>query len=84
MMKVEQYVALKTSPCQPDAGLFTEAEKEMSAFLFAVTAVNGQQCVTTAAEHWIQALEGVCPSTFVPKDCFRKVTLEAVVSLNHR
>jgi hypothetical protein len=84
MMSVEQYVAPKTFPCHPDARFLTEAEREMSAFLSAVTEVHGQQCVTTAADHWIRAFEEVCPPTFASRECFRKVTLAAIVSFNHR
>jgi hypothetical protein len=83
MMNVSQYAAPKPTNCPPDARLFTEAERELSAFLSAVAVVRGQQCVTTAARHWMRALEDMCPSSFASRECFRKVTLAATVSLSH-
>jgi hypothetical protein len=83
MMTLEQDIAPKTIPCHPNAGLLAEAEKELSAFLSAVTAVHGQQHVMPAAKHWMQALEDVCPPTFASRECFRKVTRAAAVSLTH-
>jgi hypothetical protein len=82
MMTVEQYIAPKAIRCRPSAGLFAEAEKELAAFLSAVTAVHGQQHALAAAKHWMRALEDVCPPAFPSRECFRKVTLAAAVSFN--
>ena len=84
MMSVGLNMASKPIRCHPNAGVFAEAEKELSAFLTAVTAVHGEECVTTAAKHWMLALEQVCPPAFASKECFRKVTLSAAVSLSRR
>jgi hypothetical protein len=64
-------------------GLFKEAEEELSAFLSAVTKTHGPECVTTAAKHWIQALEKAYLPNAPSKECFRKVTFAAVASLYH-
>ena len=83
MMNVEERVAPRAVSCHPDAGMFREAEKELSAFLSAVALVRGQQCVTIAAKHWMQALEDACPSNFPSRECFRKITLAAVITFNN-
>jgi hypothetical protein len=83
MMNVEQYLAPNPVPCQAITEAFTEAEKELSAFLSAVGTVSGQQCVTTAARHWMRALEEMCPASLATQECFRKVSLAAAVSLSH-
>jgi hypothetical protein len=83
MMIVEEYVPPRTIPCPPNARLFMEAEKELSAFLSAVTEVHGEHCVMTAAKHWMQAFEDACPPAFPSRECFRKITLAAAVSLSH-
>ena len=83
ILEEEEYVAPRTIPQALNAGVFAEAEKELSAFLSAVTAVHGQQCVTTAAKHWMLALEEVCPPSFASGGCFRKVTFAAAASLIH-
>jgi hypothetical protein len=82
-MSTEQLIGMKTDPCHPDAGLFRDAERELSAFLSAVTEVHGPQCVSTAASHWMRALDDVCLSNSASGECFRKVTLAAAVSLSH-
>jgi hypothetical protein len=81
MMIMEPEVAPMAIPCHATAGLLTEAERELAAFLSAVTAVHGQQYAMTAAKHWMRALEDVCPPAFPSNECFRKVTLAAAVSL---
>jgi len=48
-----------------------------------VTAIHGQQSVTTASRHWMKALDEVCPSCFASEECFRKVSLAAAVSPSH-
>ncbi|MGA2349665.1 MAG: hypothetical protein ABSF70_04455 [Terracidiphilus sp.] len=81
MISAEENVALKTISYIPGAGLFAEAERELSAFLSAVIAVHGPQCVMKAAKHWIEALDDVCPSASASRECFRKVSVAAAVSL---
>jgi hypothetical protein len=83
MMNVEEYVAPMTISYFSDAGLITEAEKELSAFLSAVNAIQGSQFVNRAARQWMGALEDASLPTFASKNCFRKVTLAAAASLSH-
>jgi hypothetical protein len=82
MINVEEYATPQAMPCH-NHGLFTEAEKELSAFLTAVTELRGQHCVTAAASHWMRALDEVCPFTFATRESFRKVSLAAAISLSH-
>jgi len=84
MMTMEQDVALKVRPFDPDTRLCNEAEKELAAFLSAVSAVRGEQHVNTAAEHWMQALEDGCLPSFVTRGCFHTVSLAAAVSMSHQ
>jgi hypothetical protein len=81
MTTMEQYFAPVIDPCLANAGLFMEAEKELSSFLSAVTQIHGEQYVTAAAKHWIQSLDKVYLPTLTSKECFRKVTLEAVATI---
>ena len=83
MINVEEYTAPNALPCPPNPGLFTEAEKELSAFLAAIAELRGQHCVTTAATHWMRAFEEICPSTFGSRECFRNVSIAAAISLSH-
>jgi hypothetical protein len=76
-----QYSESNSFPCFAHVELLTEAEKEFTAFLFAVTEVHGPQCVSNAAEHWIQALNAASLPYPASKECFRSVTFSAVVSL---
>lgn len=82
MMMVEERAVPNADPCHPDSSLFAEAERELSAFLSAIETVRGRQCVTAAARQWISALEDLCPSAFASKECFRKVSMAAAVSLS--
>jgi len=83
MMSVEQDLAPQSAACRAKDGLIKEAERELSAFLTAVTEVHGPQCATTAAKHWMQAFEDICMPNLASKECFRRVTFAAVATLYH-
>ena len=83
MMTLEQHFEPKTVSCSANTSLFTEAERELAAFLSAVTEVHGPQCVTKATEHWMRALEDIYLPSLGSKECFRRVTFAAVASLCH-
>ncbi|MGA2886650.1 MAG: hypothetical protein ABSE51_01260 [Terracidiphilus sp.] len=83
MMKVKQHLGQKLVPCRANVALITEAEKELSAFLLAVTEVHGPQCAAVAAMHWMQAFENICLPSLASKECFRRVIVAAVISVCH-
>jgi len=71
------------APSSACAGLVREAERELAAFLLAVKEVHGPHRVNIAAEHWMQALNGICLSRLTSRESFRMVTLSATSTLCH-
>ena len=63
--------------------LITEAEKELTAYMFAVKEVLGPESVNMAAERWMQALDEMCFSNLTTKEPYRRVTYSAVSTLCH-
>jgi hypothetical protein len=82
MSTMEQCFIPVTDPCVANAGLFLEAEKELAAFLSAVTQIHGAKYVSAAAKHWIQSLDKVYVPSLVSKECFRKVTIETAAAID--
>jgi len=75
-----QYSESNSLPYFAHRELLTEAERELTAFLFAVTEVHGPHCVSKAAEHWMRALSTASLPNPASKECFRGVTFSAVAS----
>ena len=83
MMNALQEVEEQLAPSVSCIDLVTEAERELTAYLFAVKEVLGPESVNMAAERWIQALDEICFSNLAAKEPYRRVTYSAVSTLRH-
>ena len=83
MMIALQEVEQQSSPSLSCVDLLTEAERELTSYLFAVKEVLGPESVNMAAERWMQALDDICISNLAAKEPYRRVTYSAVSTLCH-
>jgi hypothetical protein len=81
MIDARHHGATMIVPCIPATDLFSEAERELTAFLSAVKVISGPYQVTDAARQWLQVLDDVNLPNEPSEECFRKVTLTEVASL---
>jgi len=81
-MVAEKLGKPQTVPCTASAVLISEAEREFSAFLSAAAQVSGPHSVAKAAEHWLQAFDGMHLPRKASSECFRGITVSAVISLS--
>ena len=83
MMIALQEVEQQSSPSLSCVDLLTEAERELTSYLFAVKEVLGPESVNMAAERWMQALDDISFSNLAAKEPYRRVTYSAVSTLCH-
>ena len=83
MMIALQEVEQQSSPSFSCVDLVTEAERELTSYLFAVKEVLGPESVNMAAERWMQALDDISFSNLAAKEPYRRVTYSAVSTLRH-
>lgn len=82
-MNALQEVEPQSVPSSTCVDMVTEAERELTAYLFAVKEVLGPESVNMAAERWMQALDEICFSNLAAKEPYRRVTYSAVYTLCH-